>query len=206
MDIQFRKGCKWLNHSSRVLHLAELVSITFHLKKREKERGEAITMHRTRDSQLNPIIHWSYLVRRVQKIPDFEGSWLIDTIARNGTVTRIRAAKICLLIRSSVIAVGEDKLGFKASEVSTHSHCSGTVIAMYLAGVPVQEFLSGMSSKIVVNPGFYTVLNEIARVEDPRVAGNPDNFATRFFGTSYCDQEIRFIPDSWGGVGSLKWQ
>eukprot|EP00957_Ditylum_brightwellii_P140644 10714155-Ditylum_brightwellii.AAC.1 len=68
-------------------------------------------------------------------------SWSINTIARNGIVDRIRAVEICSLIRFSVIAIGEDKLGLKASEVGTHLNRSGTAMTMYLAGVPVYTIL-----------------------------------------------------------------
>eukprot|EP00957_Ditylum_brightwellii_P083995 6384441-Ditylum_brightwellii.AAC.1 len=68
------------------------------------------------------------------------------------------------------------------------------MMAMYLAGVPVytnmligrwssnaflqyicnqvQEFTSGISNKMIVNPDFYTVPDEAVSLEDLMVAGN----------------------------------
>mmetsp|Transcript_52765 Transcript_52765/g.78637 ORF Transcript_52765/g.78637 Transcript_52765/m.78637 type:complete len:94 (+) Transcript_52765:186-467(+) len=86
-------------------------------------------------------------------------------------------------------------------------------MAMYLAGVPVytimlierwssdaflhyirkqvKEFTLGISRKMLLTPDFYTVPDEGASQEDPMVLGNPENFASRFFGADYCRQAIR---------------
>eukprot|EP00957_Ditylum_brightwellii_P074869 5690476-Ditylum_brightwellii.AAC.1 len=53
-DVCFRMGKKWLLNGSPSLHIADLLSISFHLQKQEKERGETVTMYRARDCQLNP--------------------------------------------------------------------------------------------------------------------------------------------------------
>eukprot|EP00957_Ditylum_brightwellii_P075786 5760130-Ditylum_brightwellii.AAC.1 len=109
-DIPYRLGKKWLPYTSPSLHIADSVSVLFHLQKSEKERGENVTMHRTRDSQLNPVVHWAFTVRRVMKIKSFLMEWPIDFIKRNGTIECIALTKIRSLIRASVQAYGEDKL------------------------------------------------------------------------------------------------
>eukprot|EP00957_Ditylum_brightwellii_P208043 15355613-Ditylum_brightwellii.AAC.2 len=55
----------------------------------------------------------------------------------------------------------------------------------------VQEFTSGISSKMIVKPDFYTGPDKTVSVEDPMVAGNPNNFATKCVETLYCNQAIR---------------
>eukprot|EP00957_Ditylum_brightwellii_P132687 10117726-Ditylum_brightwellii.AAC.1 len=67
--------------------------------------------------------------------------WSIDSIERNKTINRITSTEIRLLIRASVQAYGEDKLGFKSEEVGTHSNRSAAAMAMYLAGVPVYTIM-----------------------------------------------------------------
>mmetsp|Transcript_44917 Transcript_44917/g.137162 ORF Transcript_44917/g.137162 Transcript_44917/m.137162 type:complete len:147 (-) Transcript_44917:767-1207(-) len=66
-DLKFRKGKRVLRHLSRFLHLADTTSITFHLQKNDK-KGETVTMHRTSESQLNPVTNWAFIVRRIMKI------------------------------------------------------------------------------------------------------------------------------------------
>eukprot|EP00957_Ditylum_brightwellii_P198094 15092243-Ditylum_brightwellii.AAC.1 len=104
------------------------------------------------------------------------------------------------LIQASIKAISKQELRFKASKVGMHSNHLRAATVMYMAGVPVytimligrwssdaflhyirkqvQEFTSSISGKMVMNPNFYTVLDELFGTEDPMVAGNLDNFAT----------------------------
>ncbi len=41
----------------------------------------------------------------------------------------------------AVVAVGKDSLGFKASEVGTHSNCSGAAMQMYLGECPMYTIM-----------------------------------------------------------------
>ena len=85
------------------------------------------------------------------------------------------------LCRDGVVTIEETKLGILQSEIGTTSICSGAAIAMYLSGVPVfsimligswsstaflkyiqkqvQEFLQGISSKMIVVQTFKHVRN-----------------------------------------------
>ena len=80
-----------------------------------------------------------------------------------------------------VVTIGETKLGIRRSEIGTRSICSGAVMAMYLAGVPVfsimligrwsstaflkyiqkqvQEFSQGISSEMIEVQSFKHVQN-----------------------------------------------
>ena len=39
--------------------------------------------------------------------------------------------------RSAVDAIGEDKLGFKSSEIGTHSNRTAAAMAIFLANTPI---------------------------------------------------------------------
>jgi hypothetical protein len=103
-------------------------------------------------------------------------------------------------LRAIVKFIGEDRLGFKAMELGTHSIRSGAAMGMYLASVPVftimligrwssdaflryirrqvQEFSSGVSARMIVNQDFFTI-PDFAGHEDPRTSGHVNNFAAR---------------------------
>jgi hypothetical protein len=103
-------------------------------------------------------------------------------------------------LRAVVIHVGKDNLGFKVSKMGTHSIRSGAAMAMYLANTPVftimlighwssnaflqyihcqvQEFSSGIASRMITSSDFYTI-PDFAHRDDPRVSGNFHNFAAR---------------------------
>jgi hypothetical protein len=53
-----------------------------------------------------------------------------------GKLSEVSSKMMLNHLRAVVIHVGEDNLGFKASEMGTHSIRSGAAMAMYLANVP----------------------------------------------------------------------
>lgn len=213
-DVKFHRRRSLIPHSSRFLHTADSVSITFLLQKRDNEIGETVTMHRTRDAELNPVLHWAYTIRRVRRIEGWTNDSPVDTIAfEDGIHIRITSSEIRNMIRAAVSAIGKDVLGFSANEIGTHSNRSAAAMAMYLANVPVytimligrwssdafllyirkqvQEFTIGISNKMLITQDFYTIPDEQASGEDPRTRGNTNNFATNFFGASYCRNVVR---------------
>eukprot|EP00957_Ditylum_brightwellii_P129468 9875625-Ditylum_brightwellii.AAC.1 len=134
-------GKKWILQDSPSLHIADLVSISFHLQKQEKEREETVMMHKIRDCQLNPVAHCAFTVKRVRKIISFSKEWLVDFIGQDGELDCISSTDIRFTICTTVQAYGKDKLGFKAEDMGTHSKRSGAAMTMYLAGVPVYTIM-----------------------------------------------------------------
>lgn len=60
---------------------------------------------------------------------------------KNDRIEFITSSDITDSLRDGVKAIGEDKLGFKASEVGTHSIRSGAAMAMYLGECPVYTIM-----------------------------------------------------------------
>jgi hypothetical protein len=82
-------------------------------------------------------------------------------------------------LRSTVKSIGEDELGYKASEIGTHSIRSGCAMALVLSGhaawrimlvgrwksqafmlyirEQIQQFSKGVSERMISNPDFYHV-------------------------------------------------
>jgi hypothetical protein len=97
--------------------------------------------------------------------------------------------------------MGEEELGFTAEMIGTHSNRSAAAMAMYLNGIPtytimligrwssdafllyirkqVQEFTRGVSNRMINTSSFYTIPDEAANPEDPRIHRNLQNIATR---------------------------
>eukprot|EP00957_Ditylum_brightwellii_P032929 2496955-Ditylum_brightwellii.AAC.1 len=84
MDVRFQLGKAWLHQNSPHLHVVDSVSVTFNLQKREKERGEIVTMHRTRDSQLNPVTYRAFTVRRISNPDSSPSIWGKQTWVQGG--------------------------------------------------------------------------------------------------------------------------
>jgi hypothetical protein len=114
---------------------------------------------------------------------------------------RVTSKQVLTSIRAVVTCIGKDALGYSATNVGTHSLRSAAAMAMYLAGVPVftimligrwssdaflryircqvQEFSSGVSSRILLTAAYYFTIPNFAGLEDPRTPGHHLNFAPR---------------------------
>ena len=106
-------------------------------------------------------------------------------------------------LRAAAKAIGEDKLGFKISEIGTHSLRSGVAMAMTLDQIPVyvvmmigrwssntflkytrkqvEQFSHNVAQRMIKN----LMLRHIPEIEprvshlDPRQRNHPDNAETR---------------------------
>ena len=199
-NIRFFRNKREIPHDHPDLHLADCVAITFTFQKND-ERDATVTMHRTLDPLLCPVKVWATIVRRVLAIPGTGPATPVNTYSdSDGKVKLVRSKDILLRLRAVVRFIGEAELGYAAGELGTHSIRSGAAMAMYLAGVPVftimligrwssdaflryirrqvQEFSSGVSSRMILSEDFYTI-PEFSHHEDPRISGHSQNFAAR---------------------------
>eukprot|EP00978_Attheya_sp_CCMP212_P020121 scaffold57222_cov67-Attheya_sp.AAC.1 len=200
-DIQFYRDRRLLPHDHPELHLADSVTITFHFQKND-ERDAHITQHRTSNSLLCPVKSWSSIVRRILSYAGTGPSTSSVNAYQDatGNLCFLSSKTMLLNLRAVARRLGRDHLGYCKMEIGTHSFRSGAVMAMsYLAGVPVftimligrwssdaflryiqhqvQEFSTGVSSKMILAPDYFTMPD--AHHEDPRISGNTNNFAAR---------------------------
>jgi hypothetical protein len=196
-NLQFIRDKKELPLKHPELHLADTISITFYFQKND-ERDAVVTQHRTNDPKLCPVRLWAVIAKRILAYPGTDNKTSVNTYMHRGKLSEVSSKMMLNHVRVVVIHVGEDNLGFKASEMGTHSIRSGVAMAMYLANVPVftimligcwssdsflryirrqvQEFSSGIASRMITSSDFYTI-PDFAHCDDPRVSGNFHNFA-----------------------------
>ena len=117
--------------------------------------------------------------------------------------------------RDLVCAIGEDKLGFKAEQVGTHSQRSGAAMAMYLGECPVYtimmigrcssdaflryirkqvEQFSHNFSRRMIRFQFHRYIRDLEPAVshlDPRQVNHPDNSDTR---SNIGDNLSRRVP------------
>ena len=198
-NLRFFRDNQELSHDHPDLHLADSLAITWVFQKND-ERDATVTQHRTRDAELCPVRLWSAIVRRILSYPSTGPFTSVNTVLVDGKLLEVTSKMLLDRLRAIVKFVGEDRLGFKAMELGTHSIRSGAAMGMYLAGVPVftimligrwssdaflryirrqvQEFSSGVSARMIVNQDFFTI-PDFAGHEDPRTSGHVNNFAAR---------------------------
>jgi hypothetical protein len=116
---------------------ADIVSITFRSQKNE-EKNQTISMHRSKDSSICPVIVWGSLVRRIRSYKQASDLSPVNCyMSPNGSIVHITSTQIRTKIRAAAASLGEKVLGFKIEEIGCHSLRSGSAMAMYLAGIPV---------------------------------------------------------------------
>jgi hypothetical protein len=170
--------------------------------------------HHTHDPELCPVRLWAAIAKRILSYPGTDHKTSVNTYMHRGKLSEVSSKMMLNCLRAVVIHVGEDNLGFKVSEMGTHSIRSGAAMAMYLANVPiftimligrwssnaflqyicrqVQEFSSGIASRMITSSDFYTI-PDFAHRDDPQVSGNFHNFAARS-NIGHDAQQLAHLP------------
>jgi hypothetical protein len=77
-DIRFFKGRRLLSHNDTLLHLADYVSITFELQKKDT-KNDTITQHKSSDQVLCPDKIWAKIVQRISSYPNSSKNTTVNT-------------------------------------------------------------------------------------------------------------------------------
>jgi hypothetical protein len=196
-NIRFFKGRHLMSHNDTLLHLADCVSITFELQKKET-MNDTITQHSSSDKVLCPVKVWAKIVQRISTYPNSSKNTTVNTyVLSDNSIILFQGTELLKRLRLAADSIGSDTLG--SNEIGLHSARSGAAMAMYLAGVPVftimllgrwssdaflcyirkqvKEFSRGVSNKIIQNESFFTIPS--AFNDDPRTSNHPLNHALR---------------------------
>jgi len=194
-DIRFFKNYQLINHNDPELQNADIVSITFRSQK-NNEKNQTISMHRSKDSVICPVVTWASIVSRIRSYKNSSDTSQVNCyMTRRGNLTHITSNQIRTKIRAAAAVIGENSLGFKIDEIGCHSLRSGSAMAMYLAGVPITTiqligrwksdafmryireqvdcFTENISSKMMSVQNFYTIPDNMHR--DPSLNQDPVN-------------------------------
>lgn len=201
-NLRFTKDHRRLDLNSPNLHMADSVAITFEFQKNE-QRDDTVVQCRSGDPLLCPVKAWAAVAQRILSYPwGTLDSAVCSYKDHNGQAKLLTDAIVRTALRTAARTFGEHRLGFKASELGTHSLRSGAAMAMYLAGLPsytimligrwssnaflryirkqVQDFSNGVSRRMISHDDFFTISrDEVIDPTDPRTAGNSYNFSGR---------------------------
>jgi hypothetical protein len=139
-NIHFFKDGKQVHAPSLELHLADSVSLTFETQKNQ-EKFDTVTHGRTDHDFLCPVKQWAAVVNRIWAYPGASINTPVSAVWRYNRIDHLTSQILIDALRDAVVTVGEDSLGFKASEVGTHSIRSGTAMQMYLGECPVYTIM-----------------------------------------------------------------
>ena len=209
----FRNGSPLPLSSNKLLH-ATVISITFEDQKNDT-KFDTITMHASTHKLLCPVKAWARVAQRVLSTPSATTASFVNIFHDNKNTFSITGNDAVQSLRAAAIAMGEIKLGFKATDIGTHSIRSGAAMAMYLDEVPVytimligrwssdafllyirkqvEQFSQNVSTRMIKNMNFSHIPHFKPSVtpKDPRTRNHRDNFQTRF---NMGQQAINIIP------------
>ena len=138
--IRFFKDGRKLHHDNLHLEYADCVSITFERQKKD-ERNDTVTQLSSEHASLCPPRQWAALVKRIRSYPGATDDTQVSAVWRNNRMEHITSVEMSNALRDAVIAIGEERLGFKAVQVGCHSIRSGAAMAMCLGECPVYTIM-----------------------------------------------------------------
>lgn len=201
-NIRFFKDGQLLSHDSPLLEYADCVSDTFEFQKKD-ERNDTVTQLFSGDELLCPVRQTAAVVRRIWSYPGANWDTPISAVWRNDRIEHLSSKEMINALRAAVVAVGEDKLGFKAEEIGTHSIRSGAAMSMFMGECPVyvimmigrwssdaflryirkqvQQFSNNVSRRMLRCEMFHHIADYEPRSSrlDPRQRNHADNAETR---------------------------
>ena len=197
----FRNG-KLVPHDDHFLENSDCVSITFEWQKKD-ERNDTVTQMATLHILLCPVRAWAAVVKRIRSYPGATDETKVSAYWKDSQINHLTSKNMSDALRDAVSAIGEESLGFKASQVGCHSIRSGAAMAMYLGECPVytimmigrwssdaflryirkqvEQFSHNVSKRMIR----FTTHRHIPDLEprvshlDPRQRNHPDNAETR---------------------------
>jgi len=178
-NIRFFKGKKQLPHSDKDLQLADCVSITFELQKRDT-KNDIITQHHSGDRLLCSVRIWASIIYQLHTYPSTTIQTTVNTFQlTDNELHQFSGKEFLSRLRLATKSIGPEILGFTENQIRLHSARSGAAMAMYLAGVPVftnmllgrwssnaflryirkqvKEFSTGISSKMIQHKKSFTI-------------------------------------------------
>ena len=138
--LRFLKRGRVLNHNHPLLEYCDSVAVTYERQKKD-ERNDTVTHHASDDTVMCPVRQWAAVVRRIRGYPGANDNTPVSAVWRKGKIEHITSQEMVNALRAAVVAVGEDRLGFKKEEVGTHSIRSGAAMAMYLGDCPIYTIM-----------------------------------------------------------------
>lgn len=202
-NLRFYLNGKELPISSTKLTTASVLSVTFEDQKND-QKFDTITMHASAHKLLCPVKAWARVARRVLSIPLASTASFVNLFHDNNKTFEISGTDVVQSLRAAAHAIGEDSLGFKITDIGTHSIRSGAAMAMYLDEIPVytimligrwssdafllyirkqvEQFSQNVSSRMIRNLDFAHIPNFSPHISkgDPRTRNHRNNFQTRF--------------------------
>ena len=88
---------------------------------RKIKKNDAVTQKGTNHAFMSSVKIWYELVKRLRGYPGADDDTPVSAVWKNGRIQHVTSEDMITALRAAAKAIGEDKLGFKISEIGTHS-------------------------------------------------------------------------------------
>ena len=139
-NIRFFKNGRLLPSPSPALESTDSVSVTFEMQKNDR-KYDTVTHGTTGDCALCPVLQWARVVNQIWSYPGASLDTPVCAIWRYDSIELLTLDTVTKTLRTVVLALGSDQLGFTADKIGTHSLQSGAAMQMYLGGIPVYTIM-----------------------------------------------------------------
>ena len=135
-DIRFFRNKADITSSTTELRLADFICITFRQQK-NGVKNETITMSRTDDPILCPVLQAAHIVQKILAFPGTSSITPINTYQSGHQLYNLTASTALNRLRLRATQLAHKNLGFTADEIGLHSIRTSAAMAMVLSGTPV---------------------------------------------------------------------
>jgi hypothetical protein len=133
--VVFRRNGAIIPHDSPDLELADFVSITFEMQKKD-EKFDRVTQHATGHEIMCPVRIWAAIIKRIRSYPGADDDTPVSAVWRNNRIEHITSQNIINAIDNAAESIGYASLGVEKGDFGTHSIRSGGAMSMALDDVP----------------------------------------------------------------------
>jgi len=139
-NLRFFKDGKLIEHDDPHLEFLDCIALTFEMQKKD-EKNDTVTHKASGDMNMCPVRMAASIVRRIRSYKGADDNTPISAFWRFNRIDHVTSAQVIAAMKDAVIAIGEDVLHIKKSEIGTHSIRSGAAMAMFLSDCSVCQIM-----------------------------------------------------------------
>ena len=108
---------------------------------KKDEKNDTTTQKASGEINMCPVRMAASIVRRIRSYEGTNDNTPISAFWRFNRINHVTSAQVIAAMKDAIVAIGEDVLHIKKSEIGTHSIRSGAAMAMFLSDCSVCQIM-----------------------------------------------------------------
>jgi hypothetical protein len=139
-NLRFFRDGKLIEHNDPHLEFSDCISITFEMQKKD-EKNDTTTQKASSEVDMCPVRMDASIIRRIRSYEGTNNNTPISAFWRFNQIDHVTSAQVIVAMKDAIVAIGEDVLHIKKSEIDTHLIRLGAVMAMFLSNCSVCQIM-----------------------------------------------------------------